>query len=209
MKRFVWLVSSIVLTVLALSLIAPQTAHAKATVERIRYEEEGVNAEWSYTDESGVTTVISIVSAQFPISIGPNEPPTRYLSVTILKFDAEGFPLIMAEGVTETFDLDIHPHLNHTHLSGTVLATDVVPGTGDHPVEIDLTLEATGPLVKTSEQSQTNEGGVTTITKLQGKSREAEATGEVIIYGENFTPMPSTTANAYITKDRSIIITHD
>jgi hypothetical protein len=208
MKSYRWLWLAALLAIATLSLAAPRPAHAETTVEHVVIEGEGVAAEWAYTDESGAATVVSVVASEYR-GHPSTAVPTPFLNVSILRFDAEGFPVVLALGETQTFVMDLHQNLQTAHLSATVLVTDGVTGTENEPVEIDLTFEAVGPVVKFNDSSQTNENGVKVITVFHSKSVEGEATGEVILFGENFAPMPSTSASANQWREITTTITHD
>lgn len=199
-------VSLILVLLLLLALPAPAQATG-AVVERIKLSEEGVFADWAYTDEQGTTTLVNVIAAQF--SQRPNNlgAPTRFLSVSILRFDRDGNPLILASGQAEQFDLTVDANLSSARVIGNVLVEDVIAGSQDVPTVIDLTFTATSPMVRVNDFSKFKEVGFIQIAHFRGDSREAQASGNVMAFNENFALGLSSSASIHDTTDGSITIT--
>jgi hypothetical protein len=120
-----------------------------------------------------------------------------WASVTILQYNYCEYELLFyADGYTLPLseeEFQISPQLDSARLQTTITLFERVSETS-FDVDVDITWVGTGPITHVHENNHIRDLGCIINTRLEGKSRTAEASGTVSDGITNFTPEPDVLA---------------
>jgi hypothetical protein len=97
--------------------------------------------------------------------------------------------------------------VHSAHVSVTTEGTDFITG-AMVPVVFDLDWEGFGNGVHSHSNEHFTSPNARYSVRLQGVTREATATGSVVVAGELMTPAPATEASLHLTQQGTLLVTH-
>lgn len=167
-------------------------APAIASTEVTRSQDGTAQVQFYLADaESCITTDIFIIAYESRVREGPGGFETRpALAVNIHRFDTcASVPVMSAYG--DVYGNSANPPIvqisnnsDRASAQGVVEMYDSVQGIS-FPVEVDLAWSATGPLSGYTDRVSSQYPDVRLIFRTSSKSRDAEATGALLLEGRN------------------------
>jgi hypothetical protein len=173
-------------------------------------------ADFSDIDESGcVETAVFVFAAEQTskaadsMAVGPSGKPVTgvFLFVLVSQFNFCTFEFLRSlsgSGMEASFHVD-RVKLSDAQLKATILAFDDFTQ-AEVPVEVDLTWTATGEPLSLSERFRQKQPGLLFSSFFKGTSRDAAATGTVLVGGENLTPNVSIDAEIIRSREGTVSI---
>jgi hypothetical protein len=184
------------LTVLALALVTfGQHPTASADGAQVFYA-KGPSTFAQFSIDSGcIHTAVFVFATDRRVrnASGPTISES-FASVTILQSNScENEMLLRASGSTFPLskeEFQISPQLDLATLNTTITLFDQLSGT-TFDVDVDITWVGTGSITHVHDKNKIRDLGCIINTRLQGKSRPAEASGTISDGVTNFTPEPT------------------
>lgn len=171
----------------------------------------GPTAFASFLNAEGCTvTDVMVIASENRIQDSPGSPTNvSFASVTIYQYDScTGTTLLYASGTTNPLskgELQISKTLGTATLNTTVSVFDEISET-NLDLDVSLSWTATGPLTRDKDNVQIHTPGCITNSHFRGRTRIAEAWGNVSAGSTNFTPGTSV-RSTYLTSVHSGIVT--
>jgi hypothetical protein len=188
------------LTVLALVLVT-FGLHSTASADGAQvFHGKGPSAFAQFSSSSGcIQNAVFVFAADRQVRTASGPPTSEtFATVTILQYNSCEFEeLFRASGTTFPLseeEFQISPQLDTATLNTTITLFDTVSGT-TFDVDVDLTWVGTGPITHVHDNNHIRDLGCIINTRLQGKSRPAEASGTISDGVTNFTPQPTSFAS--------------
>ena len=186
----------IVLALMLVTLGQPTTANADGAVVSFG---KGPLATAQFGTSSGcINSAVFVAAADRQIKqLSGSIVSDSWASVTILQYNyceyellyyASGYTLPLSEE-----EFQISPQLDLARLNTTVHLFEQVSGTS-FDVDVDITWAGVGPITHVHDNYHIRDVGCIINTRLEGKSRTAEASGTVSDGTTNFTPDPDGSA---------------
>lgn len=187
------------LTVLALAVLTfGQHSTVSADGAEV-FHGKGPSAFAQFSSDSGcIHTAVFVFAADRRVRAASGPPTAEsFASVTILQSNTcENEELLRASGFTFPLskeEFQISPQLDSATLNTTITLFDTVSET-TFDVDVNLTWVGTGPITHVHDKNHIRDFGCIIHTRLQGKSRPAEASGTISDGVTNFTPEPTSFA---------------
>ena len=187
------------LAILTLFALALGSDAAMGDVYRYQYKGEGADAEFHLQDASGciVTSarVFVLGGRERGTGVDPSTLPTGYIDLYRTDVCA-GNQLLsaVAYGTFDPAEFEIHGHLASATFTTTFTAYDSVSGT-NRTIAVDLIWIATERTVQVIDRYNIHGPGYRIRNRTHYMTRPAQATGRIVLDGEEFLSAPANSAS--------------
>ena len=181
-----------IVLVLALSSLA--AAPAASAAEVFHFTDQFVTAGFRSTDATGCVTTTVFVVAGRDVDHEPPGAPTRTsgASLRITQLDRCAGTFITCSGSASGVEFVTNPAVREATLTGTIpLQCSTPTGITVTDAFVDLTFAGTGEAERDVNNVHFDFGDLIVNAQFRGATREAVATGTVLVDGTNLTPNPS------------------
>ena len=188
----------LVVVALIAAAVAAAGAQSAPAAEVVRFTDEFATAGFRSTDPSGCVQTVVLLTAGTDVDHEPPGPPTRtsgaFLRVT--QFNRCTGELMTCSGSVSGEDSSVvfesNPAVREATLTGTIpLVCTSAAGVTTVNAVVNMTWTATGQAERDVNNSHFDFDGLIINAQFRGATREAVATGTVLLNGVNVTPNPS------------------
>lgn len=183
---------------------------AAAETEVIRFTDSFAIAGFRSTDPTGcIRTTVLLTAGDDVDQEAPGAPTTSSgASLRITRFDSCTSTVITGSGFVSDVEFDSNPSAMEATLTATIPVTFTGPeGTFVEDVAVDMTWTAAGDVDREFNPNHFVFDGFILNAQFRLVTREAVATGTVLLDGENLTPAPSVSAEIAFEAGSQVTIT--